>query len=1608
MKTSSCKAVVLLLLTGFASMVNAAVSFRPIGSSYNTMNVRYIRDYITTGTVGVPCWIEIQAYNVSGVNVAENTTVKAYKLADNSEISLVNSSTSGVGNALVTDGITSNTTYAATSYPTYVVVDLGSVKPIAYLKIFHYYNNTPRAYYGTKTEVSEDGVTWVTVYDSNSSDGIINSSMYRETANGRTIYIADKISRNDNITMLSTGGKITFPQVTESITVGETIVTLANFYREGYVFAGWTTKPDGTGTHVAAGAELVPTQNVYYAEWSPAPCTLNLDFNATNGTETIRYIRDYANGNTTNSTQSHWIEIKACNSAGTNVALNKTVKAYNSSGTEISLTNAAKLVDGDTTHAAYADVNTNYNAYVVVDLGSAQQISYLKIFHYWDDLVPRAYYGTKTEVSADGVTWRTVFDSKSINGTIGGNMYRETHMGHTVYLGNNVSMIGVNSISVPQGSNYVYDSYEDFKGLQLPTVTREGYALRGWNTKADGTGTAYPTTISVAASTFGTNATLYAQWGSYILSIDPNGGTYNNQAGVQNVDVTSLPMALNLPKHLTQVFKCWTGSAEKHISNYQDIPCSSSNEVAFNGTAYTITNGGDYHFTDEFTVNLWAYKSTWLNSATRLRVNVDASNNGFDIVLNTQTTNVRFEYYGQEKRIFTTNKESQTLAAGWHQFTLTYDGTILHGYIDAIEVFNSERSVASTTASAYGTMFTGKMRNVSVLHHAMSASEIKMQYANPNVAYYFGADANADLTAVWQSGYTVVFNANGGTGTMSNIVCEPAQTYSLSTNLFTYQNYTFTGWNTQYNGTGTAYSDNQEITNLATAGSSITLYAQWQLSAAILTINPNGGSYKGSTANYDEIIGAVPIVVAKPTHTSKSFFGWSGTGEPFISNCQNFTSSSFEEITFDTAKAVTLLPYNANYHYDKFTANVWAFNNDWSTFTSSINNTNCTFIGCMQTGGWKIYASNNGKYIGFQCTTKGGGITVMINSASEGARTWASLEPGWHMLTMVYDGSTLTAYLDGEQYCSSVAISGDLAPNYDETLLVIGGDPNSTGGLEAKAYFRGKMKNVSLMNYAMTAEDVSRQYQNPNATYYFSRAVDEGLTANWTTRRAVTINPNGGSYKNSTSTVTETITAIPQEVYNPVRTDSAFFGWSGTGEKYLSRHHNFTTSSSDEITFDGATAMQLKPYISNYDYDKFTANMWAFNDDWSTFTSSINNTNCSFISCMQTGGWKIYASNNGEYIGFQCTTKAGGASATINKASLGAKTWASLDPGWHMITLVYTGSKMIAYLDGEQYCDTVSISGNIAPNYAATILAIGGDPNSTGVIEANSYFKGKLKNVGIMNYAMTPQEVRLQYNNPNATYYYYPGSTLTLKAQWQKGYSVIYDANGGEGLMNPQPCTNGQTYQIADNSFARSGYTFAEWNTAANGTGTAYTVGQQFTNIGTDGSQVTLYAQWKPIPYVITYDYNDGTSPLQTIYTANDNLVVAAAPVRGNYSFEAWLVTSASNGTWTWGNSYLANQTVGINMYGNVQMTALWKKISTTVEQMGEKNIIVLQQGSLICFYGVEDNTQMRMFDVAGRCVYNGKLNGTTLNISRIGSGVYLCNVNDKTVKILINNVLQK
>lgn len=70
---------------------------------------------------------------------------------------------------------------------------------------------------------------------------------------------------------------------------------------------------------------------------------------------------------------------------------------------------------------------------------------------------------------------------------------------------------------------------------------------------------------------------------------------------------------------------------------------------------------------------------------------------------------------------------------------------------------------------------------------------------------------------------------------------------------------------------------------------------------------------------------------------------------------------------------------------------------------------------------------------------------------------------------------------------------------------------------------------------------------------------------------------------------------------------------------------------------------------------------------------------------------------------------------------------------------------------------------------------------------------------------------------------------------------LSYDANGGAGTMSPATGAAGGAVVVAQNGFTRSGYTFAGWNTQADGNGTAYKAGDTFTL--TDKNAV-LYAQW--------------------------------------------------------------------------------------------------------------------------------------------------------------------
>ena len=77
--------------------------------------------------------------------------------------------------------------------------------------------------------------------------------------------------------------------------------------------------------------------------------------------------------------------------------------------------------------------------------------------------------------------------------------------------------------------------------------------------------------------------------------------------------------------------------------------------------------------------------------------------------------------------------------------------------------------------------------------------------------------------------YTVVYNANGGSGTMSNSTHTYGVAKALNANKFTRTGYTFLGWATSSTATKATYTDKQSVKNLtSTDGGKVTLYAVWQ------------------------------------------------------------------------------------------------------------------------------------------------------------------------------------------------------------------------------------------------------------------------------------------------------------------------------------------------------------------------------------------------------------------------------------------------------------------------------------------------------------------------------------------------------------------------------------------------------------------------------------------------------------------------------------------------------------------------------------------------------------------------------------------------------------
>lgn len=169
------------------------------------------------------------------------------------------------------------------------------------------------------------------------------------------------------------------------------------------------------------------------------------------------------------------------------------------------------------------------------------------------------------------------------------------------------------------------------------------------------------------------------------------------------------------------------------------------------------------------------------------------------------------------------------------------------------------------------------------------------------------------------------------------------------------------------------------------------------------------------------------------------------------------------------------------------------------------------------------------------------------------------------------------------------------------------------------------------------------------------------------------------------------------------------------------------------------------------------------------------------------------------------------------------------------------------------------------------------------------------------------------------------GGELTFYAKWTENtYKVSLQPNGGTGTVKTVSGIKYTEDKIIDCPFTRKGYFFAAWSTKSDGSGTYFRDQSPISRLTpTNGSTVTLYAQWEPVPYSITYNLNGGTETYPTRYPEEYSVTQAVtldSPTRPGYTFAGWS-----------GSGYTGITKIAAGTIGDLVLTAKWTPKTYTI-----------------------------------------------------------------------------
>lgn len=876
-------------------------------------------------------------------------------------------------------------------------------------------------------------------------------------------------------------------------------------------------------------------------------------------------------------------------------------------------------------------------------------------------------------------------------------------------------------------------------------------------------------------------------------------------------------------------------------------------------------------------------------------------------------------------------KDGATLYAVWipSQFTLTYNAN-LGSAAPAAELRNagSVANLSSTAPTRTGYTFAGwdSAADGSGTDYAAGAS-----FTMPG--------ANTTLYARWTGVSTAVaYNGNTSTGgtvpSTTTAAAGSSTTVSANTGNLAKTGYTFAGWNTAANGSGTDYAAGATITYPSSG--TTTLYAQWTAVLYSLSYNANGGvnSVNGAAPSQSANSGATVTLAAStydPTRAGYTFDGWyttsTGTGGTlYAPGATNYSMPSANTVLYAKWTAV-----NYTVAYNK---------NDASATGSQTDSANYNLNAQVTVLGKNDLALSGYRFVGWNTAANGTGLDFVAGNTFNMPLNGVTLYAKWVLSSVV-----LTYDANG----------GNNAPPADTHTANTPITLPSTIPTRDGYTFLGWCENLSSCPSPL----------QPNGSYT-TPATDGVLYAKWAPISYTFIyNANGGTPGAGAPTsitglnVGGLITIYVVDANNaaPTRTGYSFTGWNAAangsstsytgGSTYTMGAGNYTIYAQwlgdpFTLTYNSNGGAAISP-ATDVRRAGSTANVTSTTPTRTGYTFSSWNTaaNGSGQTYSSSGSLTMPASNLTLYA--QWTLVNNGVSYNANNGS-GAPSGSNYNFD-DQVTVSSTIPTRTGYTfigwntqsggGGTTYTGTDTFRMPNAPvvlyaQWSVSAYVLSYDANG-GVNAPSSSNKDYASTVTVTSAAPTRAGYDFQGWNTSQTgsgssrtagsTFSMPASNVTLYAQWSLAtFTVYYNANGGSGSINPQPGRYGTTITLSSSTPTRNGYTFAGWNTAPDASGVNYTGGGSLT---LPASNVTLYAKWTATPYTLTYSANGGDSGSVPAAETGKNVgeavtLSATVPTKTGYWFNGWNSEASGNGA-TYSSA--ANFTMPAS---NVTLYAVW------------------------------------------------------------------------------------